>query len=122
MNRPVLAFFLLNKNLDTTWQKDRVSVAFGYLNGNLSTLTRGGYLDKENLADRPKYNQIYGFEYDKFGNRTKVTIKGEIIKKSDGSVLNSSEEATLATYTYRNNNRPLTGMTYGPEESAHCYR
>lgn len=89
------------------------------MNGNLSTLTHGGYLDKENLADRPKYNQIYGFEYDKFGNRTKVTIKGEIIKKSDSSLISSNEEATLATYTYRNNNGPLTGMTYGPEESAH---
>ena len=49
-------------HLDITWQKDRVSVAFGYLNGNLSTITRGGYLDKGTSTDKPKYHQVYGFE------------------------------------------------------------
>ena len=83
------------------------------MNGNLSTITRGGYLDLAH-SDGKKYNQIYGFEYDKFGNRTKVTLKGEVVNKSSGAVESTSGTSTLATYTYQANNGPLTSMTYGP--------
>ena len=100
-------------HVDRTYQSGVISATFGYLNGNLSTITRGGYLDLAH-SDGKKYNQIYGFEYDKFGNRTKITLKGEIVNKSSGAVESTSGTSTLATYTYQANNGPLTSMTYGP--------
>ena len=103
---------------DSVWQTGQVSAAYGYSNGNLSTITRGGYQKQGNSDNGKKYNQIYGFEHDEFGNRTKVTLKGEVVNKSDGSIESSSDTVILAAYSYLPNNGPLSRMAYGTLEEA----
>ncbi len=70
-----------------------VSASYEYLNGSLATIVRGGYID----GNSTKQNQEYSFEYDSFGNVTKVKVGNY----------------TLVTYVYAENNGNLLQTVYG---------
>lgn len=86
-----------NGRLALSFISGKISVEPAYENGNLASLTRGGYI----TTDGTKQLQRYGFGYDVFGNRTSVTV---------GPV---GSGRTLAEYDYAPGNGLLTGMTYG---------
>ena len=81
---------------DRTYQANYVSANFGYTDGNLTQIARGGYLVS---GDGNKKTQNYLFTYDVYGNRTSTSI-GDIV---------------LASYSYNANNGTLSSMTYGPQ-------
>ena len=78
-------------------------------------MARGGY---RSLTDKDiKYNQIYGFTYDVFGNRTGVTLQGETKNMENSSLPSSSPVKTLASYSYKDGNGNLEEMVYAPSET-----
>ena len=64
----------------------------------MTKLERGGYNKTGN--DSTKYTQAYNFEYDKFGNMTKISV-------------GSNAPYTLGSYSYGAKNGLLTKLTYG---------
>ena len=102
---------LLWDRTDITYQKNLISVQYQYLNGNLLQINRGGYLkekteSQENAAVAEKLEQIYGFTYDEFGNRTKAKISDKA----------GTKVWTLATYDYSDDFENMESMTYGPAD------
>ena len=85
------------RRLSMTYINGVASVAYGYdSRGNLSALTRGGWLPGQSGAENKK-NQTYGFTYDAFGNTTSVSVGGR----------------QLASYEYGAKNGPLARQNYG---------
>ena len=88
---------------DRTYQSQKISLAYGYTKGMLSSILRVGYIE----SGGEKQKQVYRFEYDAFGNRTSAAVTNEA--GSAGNV--------LATYEYNDNFENMTKMTYGPDNS-----
>ena len=85
-----------NENNDrevTSYISGIVSVNYNYLNGSLASIVRGGYVS----GDSTKYSQTYSFEYDGFGNTTRILVGNY----------------TLVTYEYEPQNGNLLKTTYG---------
>ena len=77
----------------TSYISGIVSVNYNYLNGSLASIVRGGYVS----GDSTKYSQTYSFEYDGFGNTTRIMVGNY----------------TLVTYEYNVSKGYLTKTTYG---------
>lgn len=70
-----------------------VSVNYNYVDGMLSSIVRGGYINGVSA----KQNQTYAFAYDGFGNVTSIWVGNDL----------------LVSYTYADDNGNLTRTTYG---------
>ncbi|MGN0335847.1 MAG: RHS repeat domain-containing protein, partial [Lachnospiraceae bacterium] len=81
-----------------TYQSGKISLDYTYTNGNLGTLSRGGYIN----SGGTKQMQNYQFTYDDFGNRLSV-------------ILGSNHK--LAEYTYGDSNGNLKQVRYGYGEN-----
>lgn len=73
--------------------EDIVSVNYNYLEGQLASIVRTGYIEDNETAQ----TQTYSFEYDLFGNTTKISVG----------------DYTLVTYEYEDGYGNLLKTTYG---------
>lgn len=78
----------------TTYISGKVSLSYSYTNGQLSGITRGGYVTEGDSSTAQ--SQSYTFTYDEFGNTLSTNVGSN----------------NLARYTYAPNNGHLTKMTY----------
>ncbi|MGI6014415.1 MAG: RHS repeat-associated core domain-containing protein [Oscillospiraceae bacterium] len=86
LNRPKMSYI-----------SGKISLEYLYANGQLSKITRGGYVTP-GVSGATKYGQVYSFLYDKFGRSTGVSVAGN----------------SLVTYAYaKDGSYDPKSMTYG---------
>lgn len=82
-----------NDRMTIAYISGLVSVNYNYINGMLSSIVRGGYIE----GNSTKQNQTYSFAYDGFGNVTSISVGNTI----------------LVSYIYEEENGNLIRTTYG---------
>lgn len=87
------------------FQSRKISAGYEYTNGNLSGISRGGYI----TSGGAKQNQTYVFDYDVFGNLTSVSVGNN---RLTGYTYNSGN-GTLKTMSFGVESNPLATISYG---------